>query len=171
MHTLFGFVTCPLCELRLAVAAIGLGLCFIGSSPGVYYKTLPPHTFSFFIGITYLSQNRNAHNRTPNRKKKRFKKKSERLLFSLLRSSGLFSKYYHCEISSVIFHKDKLYRCWPWIETTHTEPLKLYWDGMILYMFFTPCSFTTYCTLKSSLTSLFLIAIPIALYWWARISC
>ena len=90
--------------------------------------------------------------------------------FSLLWSSGLFSKYYHCEISSVIFHKDKLYRCWLWIKTTHTEPLKHYWGGMILYPFFTPCSLTSYYTLKSSSTLPFSVAIPIVLYWWARIS-
>ena len=54
MHTLFGFVTCPLCELRLAAAAIGLGLCFIGSSPGVCYKTLPPILFHFSLVLLIL---------------------------------------------------------------------------------------------------------------------
>ena len=171
MHALFCLVTCPLCELKLTVAATPYWALFYGSSPGLCYQTLSPILFHFsLVLLIYLSQNRNAHSRTPNNNHKDLRRKVNISPFSLLWSSGLFSKYYHCEISSVIFHKDKLYRCWLWIKTTHTEPLKHYWGGMILYPFFTPCSLTSYYTLKSSSTLPFSVAIPIVLYWWARIS-
>ena len=82
--TLSCFVTCPLCELKLAEPATGIWLCFIGSSPGVCYKTLSPILFHFsLVLLIYLNQNRNVHSRTPNdNNSKRFKKKSKHLLFS-----------------------------------------------------------------------------------------
>ena len=102
---------------QLAVAAIGLGLCFIGSSPGVCYKSLPPILFHFSLVLLILVKIEMYIIELQAEKRKDLRRKVNVSFFSLLWSSGLFSKYYHCEISSVIFHKDKLYRCWPWIET------------------------------------------------------
>lgn len=53
---------------------------------------------------------------------------------SLLWSAGFSSSnYYHCEVSSVIFHNNLLHRCCYWIKMTHTEPFKtlLRWCDII----------------------------------------
>ena len=53
---------------------------------------------------------------------------------SLLWSAGFSSSnYYHCEVSSVIFHNNKIYRYWYWIKMTRTEPFKtlLRWCDII----------------------------------------